>query len=60
MDIQSKKYRVRSAAGGLIEVTTKASNATAYLPVASVPSVLAMAMMKEQAFDKAISSALAQ
>lgn len=50
MDIESKRYRVRSAAGGGYWITEKRTGEV-YL-VAEMPGANALAMMHETAFDR--------
>ena len=60
MDIESKAWRVRSSEVVVdhVEITSKRSNTSRYVPFANLPgNHNAMAMMKEADFDRAIALA---
>lgn len=52
MDIESKRFKIKTAIGGGFTITNKQTNETNY--VSSAPSSHELAMMKERDFDKAM------
>lgn len=58
MNIESKAYRVKSALGGQVEVSKKASAQIAFVERSSLPSVHELAAMSERQFDKICAEAI--
>jgi len=52
MDIESKRYRVRSIGNGQVEIESKQSGRRHYCPIARLPSLNALSQMHETAFDR--------
>lgn len=59
MDIESKRYRIKSEAGGLM-ATVKGSGRVFSINPADLPNVNALAAMTEAAFDRSVRAAIAQ
>ena len=58
MDIESKTYRLRSAAGSQAEITAKATGRAAFVARSTLPSVHSLAMMHERQFDQICAAAM--
>lgn len=54
MNIESKRYKIRSIGAGLVEILHKVSGHSVTRSIADVPSVHRLAMMKEPDFDRAM------
>lgn len=59
MDIETKRYRVRSIIFGDVQIIDKATNRSTTVPTSSLPSVTALALMSERAFDHLIAERIA-
>ena len=57
MDIESKRYRVRSALGADVEILDKSTGATRYRPRSALPHLGELAAMTESRFDSIMAAA---
>lgn len=57
MDIESKRFRIRSTDGAQVEIWDKRTNRARYVPRSALPNIGPLAAMTEAAFDRAIEEA---
>lgn len=57
MDIESRAFRAKAMPWGTVEIVDKRTEAARYVDRAALPSVNALAVMKESEFDRVMREA---